>query len=282
MLAILGGLGAAVAWATTTLCSARSSRLIGPAAVLSWVMAVGFLVTAPVAIAGGVPAQLHGAVIGWLVLAGTGNVAGLLLTYAGLRTGKVAVVAPIVSTEGAIAAVLAVAAGEHIAPPAAALLAVVATGVVLTAVARDEPGPVALDERRPVLLAVAAALAFGSSLYATGRAGARLPVFWAVLPPRVVGVAAVTIPLAVASRLWLTRRALPLVVTGGLAEVVGFVSFTLGSRHGLAVSAVLASQFAAISAVVAFLIFGERLVRVQVVGAVLIVVGVAALSALQS
>ena len=282
MLAILGGLGAAVAWATTTLCSARSSRLIGPPAVLSWVMAVGLVVTAPAAIARGIPAQLHvGGTVGWLVLAGVGNVAGLLLTYAGLRIGKVGIVAPIASTEGAIAAVLSVAAGEHLAASVAALLGVVAAGIVLTAVTRMGP-EVERESRRPALLALAAALAFGSSLYATGRAGAELPVFWAVLPPRVVGVVAVTLPLAAASRLRLTRRALPLVLIGGLAEVAGFVSFTLGSRHGLAVSAVLASQFAAIAVIVAFLLFRERLLRVQVAGVALIVAGVAALTALQS
>jgi len=103
-----------------------------------------------------------------------------------------------------------------------------------------------------------------------------------VLPPRVAGVAVVALPLAARARLNLTRSALPLVVVGGLAEVAGFVSFTLGSRHGLAVSAVLASQFAAISAVFAYLVFRERLLRVQVVGVATIVAGVAALTVLQS
>src|SRR5207302_6373758 len=106
--------------------------------------------------------------------------------------------------------------------------------------------------------------------------------FWAVLPPRLLGVAVVALPLALRSRLRLTRRALPLVLAGGLGEVAGFVSFTLGSRHGLAVSAVLASQFAGISAIAAFLLFRERLLRVQVAGVAAIAVGVAALTTLQS
>ena len=281
MLAILGGLGAALAFATTTVCSSRSARMIGPPAVLSWVMIVGLVVTAPAALAQGIPKDLHGGTLGWLALGGFGNVVGLLLTYAGLRTGKIGIVAPIISTEGAIAAVLSVAFGEHLAPGAGVLLGVIAVGIALTAVSRVEPH-MERDSARPILLALGAAVAFGSSLYATGRVGARLPVFWAVLPPRLVGVAVVALPLAVASRLRLTRPALPLVVAGGLCEVAGYVSFTLGSRHGLAVSAVLASQFAAISAVVAFLLFRERLLRVQVVGVVTIVAGVATLTALQS
>lgn len=65
----------------------------------------------------------------------------------------------------------------------------------------------------------------------------------------------------------------------GLCEVAGFALFTVGSRHGIAVSAVLASQFAAIAAVAAYLLFGERLARVQLAGVTSIVVGVAILSA---
>jgi hypothetical protein len=38
MLAILGGLGAASAFAAATLCSSRSTRLIGPSSVLAWVL----------------------------------------------------------------------------------------------------------------------------------------------------------------------------------------------------------------------------------------------------
>ena len=93
---------------------------------------------------------------------------------------------------------------------------------------------------------------------------------------------AVTLPLVVASRLRLTRRAAPLVVASALFEVIGFASFAWGARHGLAVSAVLASQFAAISAVVAYLLFGERLTRGRVLGVATVAVGVAVLSALQA
>jgi uncharacterized membrane protein len=53
-----------------------------------------------------------------LALGGAGNVLELLLTYAALRVGKVGIVASIVSTEGAIAAVLALIAGEALSPGA--------------------------------------------------------------------------------------------------------------------------------------------------------------------
>ena len=53
----------------------------------------------------------------------------------------------------------------------------------------------------------------------------------------------------------------------------------LGRHDSIAITAVLGSQFAAIAAVVAFFLFGERLSRIQVVGVVLIVGGVTVLAA---
>src|SRR5260221_2035507 len=280
MIAVLGGLGAALAFAVTTLCAARSARLLGPWSVLAWVSIVGLLVAGRIAALNGIPGGLDRHAIAWLAVSGCGNVGGLLVTYAALQTGKVGVIAPIVSTEGAIAAVISVVVGEHLSGISYALLAVIAVGVVLAGISRDSvSGPTGT---RPVLLAVAGACLFGLSLYATGRAGAVLPIFWAVLPARLVGVVAVAVPLVTMSRLKLTRAAWPFLIVGGLAEVVGLAFYEIGARHSLAVSAVLSSPFGAISAVIACFLLHERLRRVQMCGIALIVVGVAALSALQS
>jgi drug/metabolite transporter (DMT)-like permease len=92
----------------------------------------------------------------------------------------------------------------------------------------------------------------------------------------------VTIPLALTRQLKLTRPAVPLVVTAGLAEVVGFAFFVVGARHSLAITAVLASQFAAIASVVAYVLFRERLTRLQLGGVGLIVLCVAALTAVRA
>ena len=93
---------------------------------------------------------------------------------------------------------------------------------------------------------------------------------------------AISIPLAVTSRLHLTRAAAPYVVATGFAEVGGFASYAVGARHGIAIAAVLASQFAALAAVGAYLFYGERLARVQIAGIVVIAGGVAALAALRA
>jgi drug/metabolite transporter (DMT)-like permease len=283
MIAIVGGLGAAAAWAVSMLTASRATRLIGPSSVLAWVLFTGFVIVLPWAALEGVPDGLDATSATWLLLAGAGNVVGLLCSYSALRTGKVALIAPIVSTEGAIAAILAVLSGEHVAEGAGLALVVIAVGIALAAVPRDEEAVVvgATPWRVPVL-ALAAATSFGISIYATGRASAELPIAWAVLPPRVLGVLVVFVPLAVSARLVLTRRAVPFVVASGVAEVVGFASYAVGARESVAVAAVLASQFAAIAALAAYVLFHERLGRAQLVGVVTIVVGVAVLTWLQA
>jgi drug/metabolite transporter (DMT)-like permease len=279
LIAILGGLGAAVAWATTTLCSARASRTIGALPTLAWVMLVGLVpAAAAVLLAGG--AAPHGSSIGWLALSGFGNVAGLGLVYGAVRRGKVGVVAPIASTEGAVAAVVAVVFGEHLSPGVATALGAAVVGVVLAASAGGVEG------RTPataIALACGAALTFGVSIYATGRISQELSIAWAMLPARAVGVVLVTLPLIAARRLPLpTRGTTPLVVVTGLAEVAGFAVYAVGARHGIAVAAVLASQFAALSALGALVVYRERLTRAQVFGIVVIACAVAALSALRA
>lgn len=276
VLAILGGIGAALAWTATTLAASRATRHVDSWSLLATVMTVGLVISIPPAALAHVPA-IHGSSLGWLIAAGCANVGGLLLTYSALAVGKVGVVAPITSTEGAVAAVIAVFAGERLSGGSAACLVAITAGVVLAA---HTPGGDRAVHLRSVVLAVLAALAFGLGLYATGRNGQSLGIAWAVLPPRVVGVAVIALPLLVTRRWRIARAALPYAVAGGICEVLGFAAYALGARHNLAIAAVLASQFAGLAAVIGWLLFRERLTRVQVTGVVAIVVGVAALSAI--
>ena len=135
---------------------------------------------------------------------------------------------------------------------------------------------------RSALLVVPVAVLFGITLYATGRAGTQVPVIWAILPARLFGTLLITSPLLLRRKLRISRRTFPLVLSGGVAEVVGLVSYTFGARQQLAVAAVLASQSAAITPIAAFFLFGDRLRRHQVFGVAIVVAGVVTLSALRS
>ena len=278
MIGILGGLGAALAWGLSTVVASRSTRILGSQQVLAYVMLLGLAALAVLAPLSGFP---HGAGThpwAWAVLAGAGSAAGLSMMYRALRLGKVGVVAPIASTEGAIAAVISIALGETLTAGVAVCLLVIAAGVVLVTL-RGHAEDVHL---RPSLYALAAAGLFGVNLVASAHAGDALGALWTILVARIVGVSLIALPLVLRGALRLPGRAWWMVLFSATAEVLGYVSYVTGARHGVAVAAVLGSQFAAVAAVCSFAVFGERLGRRQVAGAGVIVTGVGVLAVLRA
>ena len=277
MLSVVLGLLTASFFASTSLITSRSVKIIGSASSLAWTMLVGLLITTPFLVASGVPANL-GASAPWMVMAGLGNVLGILLAGFALRVGKVGVVAPILATGGAISALISALLGESIAPLVAFVLLVIVAGVVLSAVA---PDPAPLENERPVYAVVISSLAamcIGAGLFATGNLSDELPLSWVLLPARLVGVLIIFLPLLLTRRLRITRSTAPMVIAMGFTEVLGFVCFAIGAQYQLAVMSVFSSQFAPIAAIAAYVLFKERLGRLQIVGVAVIVVGVTALA----
>lgn len=277
MLTIVLGLLTASFFASTSLISSRSVKIIGSASSLAWTMVVGLLITTPFVVASGVPTNL-GASAPWMVMAGLGNVMGILLAGFALRVGKVGVVAPILATGGAISAFISALLGESIAPLVAFVLLVIIAGVVLSAVA---PDPAPLDNERPVYAVIVtslAALCIGVGLFATGNLSDQLPIAWVLLPARLTGVLVLFLPLLLLRRLRITRSTMPMVIAMGFTEVLGFVCFAIGAQYQVAVMSVFASQFAPIAAIAAYVLFKEKLGRLQIVGVAVIVLGVTALS----
>ena len=317
LLAVLCGLGAAVCWTVSALCASSASQAIGADSTLGWVMLIGLvIVIAPTALLAS-PSRLSPGVIGLLAVAGATNVIGLLVEYVAFRRGKVGLVAAIASTEGMVAAVISALAGARLGLTTGLLLGLVTLGVAVAAAGPDPDAPARAEHGAPAseehgapepqqhstpapqehstpapqqqrprrrrvpwgVLAVSTALLFGVCLYTTGRAGQQVSVLWTLAPARVFGSALVAAPLAARRRFRLTRRALPLVTAAGAAEVLGVLSYAIGARHDLPVAAVLSAQFAALTAVAAYLIHGQRLSRTQVAGLAAVVVGVTLLAA---
>lgn len=282
MTAVVLGLMTALLWAVSTVSSSRSVRLLSQYSVVAWAMIIGLTVTLPFALATGVPPELSGSNLVWFALAGAGNVVGLLIAYAALKVGKVGLVAPIIACEGAVAAVVSALLGESIAPLVVLALGIIVIGVVVSSVA---PDPAPIEHEQPVraaVLATVAAVVFGLGLFATGHLSGELPVSWLLLPPRIGGVVVLAIPLLLAGRLRMNRAALPYVVTTAFAEVLGFLAYAFAARDSVAVASVLASQFATFAAVIAYLVYRERLGRLQILGVALVVGGVAWLALLQA
>jgi drug/metabolite transporter (DMT)-like permease len=257
-------------------------------------MLMGLVIVIPPTAVLASPSRLSPAVLGLLAVAGATNVIGLLVEYVAFRRGKVGLVTAIASTEGMVAAVISAVAGARLSLTTALLLGLVTLGVAVTAAgpgadasAREEraaegAGDDAALPRRRIhwgVLAVATALLFGVCLYTTGRAGEQVSVLWTLVPARLFGSVLLAAPLAARRRLRLTRRALPLVAAAGAGEVLGVLSYAIGARHDLPVAAVLSAQFAALTAVAAYFIHGQRLSRRQVAGLAAVVAGVTLLAA---
>ncbi len=282
MVPIVSGIAAAAVWAASAMCVRRSSQIAPPVSILGWVLLIGAAISAPFALAGGVPEGFNSEHAAWLGVTAIGNTAGLLCVYTSLRLGKVGVVAPITSSQGAAAAAIAVFAGEQLATGAGVALVVIVLGVVLSSMKGGDEALEGGRARVAVSYAICAALFFGLGLYAMGRLSDELPISWIIFPSRMLGVLGVTVPLALMGRLRIPRSAVPLVIATGLLEVLGLVAYTYGARYGIAVTAILASQFAAFAAVGAYFIFRERLARVQLAGVAVIAIGVAVLTGLQA
>jgi len=278
VISIVFGLGTALCFAASSLIASRAANLIGSFPVVAWTMLIGLFLTLPFVFMSGVPDSATGANLGWLLATGIGNVSGLVFATFAYRVGKVGLITPILATEGALAAVIAALLGESIAPIVGFLLVLIVAGIVLAAIA---PDPEPLEHERPVvavLLATGGAVVFGISLYSAAHLSGDMPISWVLLPARLVGTVAIALPLAITRRLTLTRATLPMVVAMAFAEVIGFTMFAIGAQYEVAITSVLASQFAPISAVLAFVLFKERLGRLQITGVVILVLGVTALS----
>ena len=274
MIAVVAGLGAALAWALATLAAARASRVLGAWSTTALVVFVGLIVTLPLLALEGPPPQVGTEDLAWLVVAGLGYAIGMVFNYAALSGGKVPVTAPIVSTEGSIAAALAVLTGEAASPLLAAMLALIALGIFVVAL---QPGGGADALRghgaRYVGFAATAALIFGVGLYGAGRASDVVPPAWVVAAGRIAGVLLLTLPLVLTRQLRFDRAVLPFLLFAGVAEVVGVYLYAWGARESIAVTAVLASQFAVMAALMAHAL-GERISPRQWLGVAAVTTGV--------
>ena len=135
--------------------------------------------------------------------------------------------------------------------------------------------------RDAIALAVAAALGIGVFIYFVGRASSNGSALSALLGARLASLALLVIwAVATGSTLRVSRRAAPVIIVVGLADLTANALFALASQRGLlSVVAVLGSLFPIVTVVLAHLVLHERISRVQLVGVAVALVGVAVVAA---
>jgi len=279
--AILGGLGAALCWGIQQALSSRAARRSHPLIALVALLSVGLAAALPVAISQGIPSATasHWA---FATLAAIADLCGLGLIFLAFQKGPLSLVAPLASAQGGAATLISVVLGERLSMLDLLGLGLVTTGmvVVLSHQYRHRQDPTGEQRFTSVLQAMGSCLAIGVALYSLGQSATALGTPWTLVVLKAVGLMLLAITLRIRGFLVAPRRILPLILPAGILDNLGFASFLAGTAAGgLAVPAVLGSQFSVVAAVIGVVLFDERLSRIQALGLGTVIVGVAVLAA---
>lgn len=229
----------------------------------------------------------------WIgVGAGLIGPAAVGLLYQGLATGRMSVVAPITAVVAAIVPLVwGLTHGER--PSAIALVgvAIALASVVLIAGApthdeHPEDAPVA-PIRTVVPAAVGSGLGFGAVFVLLGSTSADAGL-WPLMVSRPLSVTVTTTLMVVLARragrparpsIVPTRPSWPTVAGAGTLDITANVIYLAAANAGLlSIVAVISSLYPAATVVLARVVLGERLHRVQVLGLVLAAAGIAAMA----
>lgn len=273
-MAILLSLLSSLMWGTADFFGGLISKRRPPFAIVGWGAVYG---TAMAAILLAFTDGWHGPYgwVWWGAAAGAAGALGLVSYYLALSTGTMGVVAPVTSLGVVVPVVFGLFRGETPGPLVALGIAIAIVGIVLTSGPEFSGGASA----KPVLVAAAAGLFFGIFFVFMdlGSEDGPLLTLWAMRVT--VALAAIVVAAVVRSTgglrgkdyLWVLLIAagdLGANWTYGIASTKGYVSIT----------SVLASLFPVVTVLLARVVLKERLRRIQVLGVVVTMVGVAFIS----
>ena len=229
------------------------------------------------------PATATHADFAWGALAGGALGVGLMLLYQGLATGKMSVVAPVTAVLAVVvSAVAGIVLGDRLSM--GAFLGVVLAIGAITLISQDGAQK-ATRER---------GLGIAHGLLAALSAGVLIGVFFAalkqssptsgLLPLVSARLAALVVLGAVAfwrrPPLRVGRDAVWLIIVGGALDILANVLYLFATRLGmLTIAATLTSLYPASTILLARLVLGERLRRIQITGLACAGVGVALIGA---
>lgn len=208
---------------------------------------------------------------------------GIVLLYKGLATGRMSVVAPVTAV-GASTVPVAwdIVTGER--PSVLALLGVSAAlvAVVLISSAPSHPdsfGPPTATTREVLPLSIGSGLGFGTVYVLLGSTSDRAGI-WPLIAARPISVAIVAAGAVATGR---SLRASSVdrwtIAAAGLADIAANVVFLAAVHRGLlSIVAVVSSLYPASTVVLARVVLGERLHRLQLAGLALAACGVMAMA----
>lgn len=210
--------------------------------------------------------------------AGAAGVVGLIGFYSAMSMGTMSVVAPIAAMGVAVPVFVGLARGED--PGALQLAGVVVAVIAIVLVTREDDDQQLTTSRRPIALALLAALGFGAFLTLIDST-AEIDTAWTLAAVRVGGVSVAALALlATRPAVGLTSSVIPVLAVVGFFDVAANGLYALATTKGLLpVVAVGGSLYPAVTILLAHRLLGERLAPVQRAGVALALTGVVMLAA---
>lgn len=210
-------------------------------------------------------------------LAGLCGYVGLILLYHGLSTGRMGVVSPISSLSVLLPLTFAFLSGEDVSTLGKYGIALAVVGGFLASGPELSQGVTA----KPVFLGLGAALGFGGALTFMTQ-GSQTS---ALMTMTMMRATTLVISLGYFARTrtldGLNSSHLPRLIAIGVADFAANLLLGVATTKGLvSLAMVLGSLYPIVTALLAFRLLHERLHRIQYVGIVLAVTGVAIISAL--
>jgi drug/metabolite transporter (DMT)-like permease len=265
------GIASAVFYGSADFAGAMATRRASAVSVVFWSQLIGVvvLVTALAVL----DAQPTWPDLGWGFMAGAFGGAGMVLLYEGLASGEIGIVSPVTAVCAAVVPVLGgLLLGETLgtSTTVGVVVGVVAVGL-LALVPPDVEHP--HDRRRArkaIAMGMGAGVSFGLFFLALSRTGKDAGL-WPLLGARAASLtllAAVGLAgLGAPRRLRVARPAWWLLVVCGTLDMAANVSFLLAARHGpVGAVAVIVALAPAATVLLARLVLGERVRRLQAAG----------------
>ncbi len=280
----LWGLLTAFGWGSADFIARFTGRALGYQIALFGMLSVGAVVLTLVVWLADIPLVWDPA--GWwlVLVTGVGVMVATLLLYAGLARGPVTIVAPIVGSYPAFNVMLALALGVRPSLIQWGAMLVVMAGVLVVAVSAEsfegQEDYSRLYLRRSIFIALASSFAFAVTIAAAQHATPIYGELQTVWMARWISLLAIVIVLACIRKTpCLPMSWWPLLILQGLLDGGAYVALLAGSHGEYAVITAVASSFSAVTVVLARIILREPMTWKQWGGIVLIIGGVAVLSA---
>jgi drug/metabolite transporter (DMT)-like permease len=269
------GLASALSWGAGDFSGGLATKRAPVFGVLAVGHGAGLLLLIVLALVWGepLPSPTH---LGWGLAAGLAGAVGLASLYRALAVGQMGVVAPVSAVlTAALPALFSMLIEGMPGLPKLIGFGLALLGIWLVA----GSGPAA-GGRDGLGLALLAGCGFGVFFILLHRAGENA-VFWPLTAAR-AGSLGLVLPIALGRRQFLRSdlRLFGVVLLSGALDVAGNAFFVLAGQAGrLDVAAILSSLYPASTVLLAALLLGERVMRVQVAG---IVVALAAIALIAS